>query len=237
MAYFQTFANISYQFGNGEDAVAFPDLSAYVDLIDRVKDSIGFYEEFFVMEGDRPDQLSQRLYGSPNYYWLFFLMNDHIREQGWPLTERALKAKMKKEFKNTTLTTRESLAGKLKVGQSIIGSGSGGTGTIINRRLDFGQLIVQTDDTFISNEVITSGSESVTLTAQSDEFNSIIHYENAAGKQRDTSPFSTPSAELTPITHLEFFRSENEKLKKIKVPKGDAVFELVSSFTEEMINA
>ena len=237
MSYFQTFSTIPYQFGNSEKEVAFPDLSSYVDLIDRVKDSLGFYQEFFIMEGDRPDQLSQRLYGTHNYYWLFFLMNDHIREQGWPLTERALKARMKKEFRYTTLTTKESLTGKLKVGQTIVGSGSGGTGKIVKRRLDFGQLIVETDDTFISNEVIVSGDGSVTLSGQSDEFNSVIHYVDGEGNQRDTSPFETPSALLTPVTHIEFFRSENEKLKKIKVPKGDVVFELVSSFTEEMINA
>ena len=236
MSYFQTFSTIPYQFGNAENTAAFTDLSAYVDLIDRVKDSLGFYEDFFIMEGDRLDQFSQRLFGSPNYYWLFFLMNDHIREQGWPLTERALKAKMKKRFSHTTLTTRQSLSGKLKVGQTIVGSGSGGTGRIINRRLDFGQLIIETDDTFLNSEVITSGSESVTLVGQSTEYNSIIHYVDAAGNQRDTSPFSTPSALLTPVTFLEFFRQENEKLKKIKVPKGDVVFELVSSFTEEMFN-
>ena len=76
MSYFQTFSTIPYQFGNAEKQVAFPDLSSYVDLIDRVKDSLGFYQEFFIMEGDRPDQLSQRLYGTPNYYWSFIKKNN-----------------------------------------------------------------------------------------------------------------------------------------------------------------
>lgn len=251
MAYFQPFPDIAYQFGNSEKSVAFPDLTAYVDMVDRLKDNLAFYSEYYVQEGDRPDQVSTILYKTPNYYWTFYLMNDHIREQGWPLTERQLKIKAKKEFPNTTLTTSNELTNKLKVGTVIKGLGSGATGTIIHRRLDFGQLIVETTDTFQAGEVITAEndtSQSVQIRAQSEEFNATAHYIAANGRIRDVEPYNVNNfggglgiggynGTFAIVTFIDELREQNNNLKRIKVPRPDVVFDITNTFTDEMLNA
>lgn len=251
MTYFGPFPTVPYQFGNAEEVVAFTDLTAYVEIVDRLKDNLAFYEEYFILEGDRADQISSKLYGTPNYYWVLYLMNDLIREKGWPLSERQLKKKAAQEFPNTTLTTTNSLTGVMKENTPIIGLGSSAVGTIIHRRLDFGQLIVRTSDTFQKGEVISStsgvvGTETVQIRAQSEEYNAISHYEDATGRHRDVNPYDASifgdpetggyNGSFAPVTFIEQMRKENEDLKKIKVPKPDVVFEIANTFTDEMLN-
>lgn len=85
MAYFKNFPIIKYKFGNNEESVFFKDASIYVDLIDQVSDNVSVYTNFNIIDGERPDTLSYKLYGTSDYYWTFFLLNEKLRESGWPL--------------------------------------------------------------------------------------------------------------------------------------------------------
>ena len=58
MSYFTNYPTVNYRFGNESTAVAVQDIGAYIDLIDRVKDDISFYQEYNLRDGDRPDQVS-----------------------------------------------------------------------------------------------------------------------------------------------------------------------------------
>lgn len=64
MSYLQYFREIPYPF-NGSTQVKFQDISQYADIIDSIKDEITAYTEYYVLEGDRPDNLSQKLYRNP----------------------------------------------------------------------------------------------------------------------------------------------------------------------------
>ena len=105
--FFKNYPQTLYKFGTETSLTAIQDLSAYVDLIDQVKDNINFYQEYTILDGDRPDTLSSKLYGSIAYYWTFFLLNDSIRQQGWPLTAQEIRAKAAVDYPNTTVTTRD----------------------------------------------------------------------------------------------------------------------------------
>ena len=56
--YFENFPTVSYQFGVKLPAVAYQNLTAYVDIIDQIKDNIAFYRNYYIQEGDRPDPVS-----------------------------------------------------------------------------------------------------------------------------------------------------------------------------------
>jgi hypothetical protein len=82
MSYFTNYPTVNYNFGNEIINTSVQDIGAYIDLIDRVKDDISFYEEYNLRDGDRPDQVSNDLYGSPDYYWTFYLLNDELKRRG-----------------------------------------------------------------------------------------------------------------------------------------------------------
>jgi hypothetical protein len=145
MSYFRNFPLVNYNFGDEVQPNVFQNLSAYVDLIDQVAEDASFYQQYTIVDGERPDTLSYKLYDATEYYWTFYLLNDRIRQQGWPLTYQSLQSDSKKFYPNTTLTTDESLHGEFFAGDVVVTapfSNPGFKGKIIEKRMDVGQLVV-----------------------------------------------------------------------------------------------
>ena len=93
MPYFKNYPKIRYPFGGQSSTAITQDIGVYIDLVDRAKDDGAFYTEYSIKNGDRPDTVSQDLYGTPDYYWTFFLMNDDVKLRGWPLSNQAITKK------------------------------------------------------------------------------------------------------------------------------------------------
>lgn len=151
MSYFKNYPTTNYKFGNETTSTQVQDIGAYVDLIDRVKDDVSYYEEYNLRDGDRPDQVSNYLYGSPDYHWIFYLLNDELKRRGWPLTRSRISDKAKEEYPNIVFTTRANLSEQFLAGSNIEGQSSGVTGNILRRRPDMGQIIIEktpTNETF-----------------------------------------------------------------------------------------
>lgn len=240
MLYFNNFANISYNFGNEPDPVAFQNISLYADIIDQIKDNITFANLHTIQEGFRPDQVSIQLYGTPLHYWTFYLLNDNLREQGWPLPNQELITYVQKSFPNTTITTRESFATKFKIGQTITGNTSGQSGKIIRRNLDLGQIIVEGNVSFTAGgETFTSTNssgdlETLVAVSSESEYLSESYYVDGTETIVDIDPTVGPGALLTGKTHQDVYYSVNESLKQIKVIKPDLINGIVTSFKKSL---
>lgn len=238
MSYFNVFPDVPYRFGDELTDDIFQNISVYATIVDEIKDNVAFYQDYYIKEFERSDQLSYKLYNTPNYYWTFYLMNNNIRERGWPLNNRDIMAKAKKEYNLTTLTTRTPLVGRFKIGQTITGNTSGATATIDHRHLDLGQLVVKNiSGSFITGETISSVNENaevetIILTSSSLEYLAAHHYENAAGEYVDIDPTIGPGALLTEITYLDRLVASNEELKTIKIIKPSAIIPIVKTFRE-----
>ena len=98
--YFNNFPKVDYRFGNQSTTNVFQHLGTYVDVIDQVKDYSVYYQSFNIRNGERPEQLSYSLYRDTDYYWTFYLLNDHIRESGWPIRDADVYAKAQKYYPN-----------------------------------------------------------------------------------------------------------------------------------------
>ena len=150
-AYFKPFRKIRYDFGDEKSGNLMQDLTQYVDLIDQVKGNVSFYEDYTIPTGERPDTLSFKLYGTTDYYWTFFLLNDSMRESGWPINNEDIEALAKKSYPHRVITTNDDLATtpyNFPVGTQIIGNESGTIGNIIKRNLSLGQIIVDTENSY-----------------------------------------------------------------------------------------
>ncbi len=238
MHFFKNFPKVTYKFGTEASTVAFSDLTAYVDIIDQIKDEIGFYTYYEIYEGERPDHISSRFYNTPNYYWTFYLLNDKLRDQGWPLSNTQILAKANREYPDIVLTTRTNISAdtNLVVGGVIEGGTSGTIGTVIHRDINLGQITVRSDNTWQAGESIifrSTGGTIITvctLHASSKEINATHHYVDGNEDYADIDPLSGPGAGITPVTNLDFLYNENDKLKSIKVIKPAIINDVVSSF-------
>lgn len=68
------------------------DIFRFVDVNERLLSSFLQYEQVSILDGERPDQLSYRLYGDERFYWTFFIVNDSLKAglKAWPLSTHAL---------------------------------------------------------------------------------------------------------------------------------------------------
>lgn len=237
--YFSSFPFIVYEFGSEKQLTAFQDISAYVEVVDQIKDNVNFYTLQQVADNERPDTLSQRLYGTPTLYWTFFLMNDHIRESGWHLNNQELDDFIKRYYPLTTIVTRDSLTGKMLPGQTITGVTSGATATIKSRRLDFGQLnVIPNQGTFIAGELIQTQINDVINTVQVqsvvEQFNAVQAWRDSDGSEIDVDPSVGTTGFEVPVTFYERMVEQNDALKTIRVIKPVAVNTVRSAFKDAL---
>ena len=239
MLYFNDFPDVAYKFGDEVDETIFQNISVYAEVIDQIKSEVTFLNTFTIQEGFRPDQVSQILYDTPLHYWTFYLLNDDIREQGWPLIRHEFEEYIKKAFPNTTLTTRDSaLVSKFKVGQTVTGNSSGASGKIIRRNIDLGQLIIEGIVNFrqagetISSTNSSGDVESMIVVSSTKEFQSASHYVDGNNKIVDIDFTVGPGGLLTEKTHEDVYFAVNESLRQITVVRPELINTLSSSFKQ-----
>ena len=236
--YFQYFPRTFYRFGNETTGDIFQNITIYADVIDQIKDNTTTYTDYYIQDDERPDQTSFNLYGNTNFHWTFYLMNNKLREQGWPLSRSNVLQYAQKKYPNKTITTRTrltSLTGFFKTGDIIEGRTSSATGEIQHRYLDLGQLVINvTSGTFQEGELLqmSGTSDTVSVHSISDEYLSAHHYEDGNKVITDIDPTVGPGALLNEVTYLDRVHSENDNLKQIRVIKPSLIIDVVNSFRE-----
>jgi hypothetical protein len=169
MGYFANFPLKTYNFGDNEDEVLFENLSAYIDIIDEIKDDVNYYELIDITDGDRPDTLSYKLYGTTAYYWTFFLMNEPIRKGGWPLKQQELFDVIKSKYPHQVVYSEDPMVNStdadypswFNVGDLAIqgaASNPSAKGIVVERNLDLGQIVVKPLREVDGVQLLTAGS-------------------------------------------------------------------------------
>lgn len=70
-------------------------------IADSAFDYITYFNKYVILDGERPDQVSQKLYGTPKYDWLILLTNNMIsRYDNWPLSEYDLRKHVEDKYEN-----------------------------------------------------------------------------------------------------------------------------------------
>tara|TARA_R110000737_G_scaffold7175_4_gene21665 strand:+ start:3113 stop:5941 length:2829 start_codon:yes stop_codon:yes gene_type:complete len=92
MSFFEQFPKLKYDTNQDGIQNNLTDIFRYVDVIEGAVDNLYAYSYTEVADGERPDQLSQRLYGTPDYYWSFFITNDRLKNglTDWPKSSNEL---------------------------------------------------------------------------------------------------------------------------------------------------
>ena len=236
MSYFRGFPTTFYKFGDEKTDDVFRNIAIYADVIDQIKTNLTAYENYNIGPSERPDQSSYKLYGTVDYYWTFFMMNAKLREQGWPLSRRAVYDLGQSKYNQLILTTRTELTDRFKVGQIISGNISGHSGKIVHREIDLGQLYISSNTgDFTAGETIESTNssgvvETIVLNSTSIQANAAHHYENASGHNVDIDPRVGPGAGISEVTWLERLINENDELTRIRVIRSQNIKEVSEAF-------
>lgn len=201
MAFFQQFPKTEFDFlGNGI-TTRITDVFRFVKADDVFLDDMSTYQYYQIPNGERPDIVSEILYGTPAYYWTFFIVNEHLKTglSGWPMGPTEFDDYMNLEYSGVVIDTepvivrgsdgqiteyRNSLAGKYSIGETISGSTSMASGILKEKNLEMSQLIIRNvSGNFRPSEFIV-GSSSASIVTSSQVYSwrdAPHHYEDANG--------------------------------------------------------
>lgn len=257
--YFRNFPIIKYRFGDNEQDVFFQNISLYVNLFEKIKDEVTYYTEIEIIDGERPDTLSYRLYGTVDYYWTFYFLNEKIQESGWPVTLDREYEMIREYYPNWVLTTQARFAQFFPVGQ-VVNHNVGIKSTVIKTDPTLGQIYLRPSNIFTPSGAVLNDLQVANFmlaTTQlsyiedgtgvlrtvgevvdvSREYEAIHHYENLNGEYVDINPFEqgfdngTDSRDgLVRVTWESRFKQRNDDLKKITVLRPNVVNRVAGEF-------
>jgi hypothetical protein len=88
--FFSNYPKIQYDLYRNGSSVELTDICrAAIINSELVSDNATNYTYYDIFDGDRPDTVSYKIYGTVDHYWTFFLINDHLRSglnAQWPLS-------------------------------------------------------------------------------------------------------------------------------------------------------
>ena len=100
MSFFSQFPKISYDINANGIKTEITDMFRHVDVRDGFIDNISTYTWYEILEGERPDVVSNRLYGTPDYYWTFFVVNETLKQglNTWPKSYRQFELMLEQDY-------------------------------------------------------------------------------------------------------------------------------------------
>lgn len=101
MAYFNKFPKMMYDLNADGNLNLVPDIFRRVKVRNKIKDNISLLDKYDVGEGESPETIAYKLYGSTEYFWVVCLMNNIVnRFYDWPLDEYVFQEYCKDKYDN-----------------------------------------------------------------------------------------------------------------------------------------
>lgn len=106
--YFASFPIIYYEFQIGDERVlkVIRDVTVNVRIRKEILENVTLFDEYDIIEGETPEIVAAKVYGSPVYHWVIMLCNqryDYLND--WPLTSSAFESYVNDKYPNTTGAT------------------------------------------------------------------------------------------------------------------------------------
>lgn len=201
MSFFRQFPKIQYDFQDNGIDTRIIDIFRFVKADDRYLDDLSTYSFYQIQNGDRPDIVSNLLYGTPDYYWTFFVINEQLKTglSGWPMSTEQFEDYMTTEYDGIVIETypvivrdgdgiitdhRNSFAERFQLNETVTGILSGATGIVKAIDVQKSQLVLRdVDGVFQENELVRGNTtlDEVTSYRVWDYRDAPHHYEDDDG--------------------------------------------------------
>lgn len=256
MSFFRQFPKIGYDFQLNGIKQNVVDIFRHVKPIEEFVDNYTEYTFYNVENGQRPDILSEILYGTSQYYWTFFVINDFLHDgyRAWPMSQEDLHEYIEEEYNGYAIVTRveagasNTIAGKYQIGEVIQGNTSGAQGKLYRKNIDLNQLIVRNmSNTFayeVDEAIQGNTSNDVVVASQVFKYADAPYYyylTSDAKKRPQTNALHIKGAkhgdgELSYQTYRQYEYELNEQRSQIKIIDPNYVGQFAKTF-ENLLNA
>lgn len=197
MSFFSQFPKIEYDYTGQGSYLKVADLFRSARPQGNFIDNPTLYKKYNVLNGDRPDVVSYKLYGTSQYYWTFFVINDFLHDgiAAWPMSQEDLSEYLANNYSGQVIETRptivrnsdglvtdyrDSLSGRFNIGETLNASTSSASGTLVRKDADLSQLVIRdiTGGTF-KGDYLSQVTEFITGATSGDQVASYQVYDYA----------------------------------------------------------
>jgi len=242
--YFKNFQKIDYDVRGNGFTQKLTNITQFAKLGSKLLDDISLYTYYTIGDSERPDSVSYKLYGTTDYYWTFFLINQNLINayNDWPKNSSSLKEFAEEKYPNfagissVVSNSFDPIAGKFEIGETITGGVSGATAKITGKYPTDGYITFKVlTGTFIESGEGLYGqttndflnTQSIVRTAYAPKY----WIDDASGERTNRRTAGT-----SPYTFYNYEYDENIRKSQIKVLKKKYVAEVARVFSREMKN-
>ena len=234
--YFKNIKNVTIDVDGSGNVDILKDLTAKAKVSDALINNAGFYQTVEVIDGERPDHLSQRLYGSDIYHWTFLLLNPQIKNiwDDWPMKYSQLVEYCTNKYQYLAADTDDDLNNKFILNETVQGQVSSALGKVKEIHVNMGYVVIEkTTGTFtVTGETIygVDSQDSVACNfIKSQAYAPHHHVNDSTGDWVIRSSSGT-----TPFTYIDYESAVTEQNRNIKVIKPLHITTIANQFAEVM---
>ena len=180
MSFFRQFPLTTYDLQKTGALMRITDLFRNVTSPQIKLDPTIAYTDYQIINGARPDVVSQLLYGDPDYYWTFFIINDSLKSghASWPMSDGQMEAYLTQEYDGystiqmSDTDTHNTLLPNLTAAATTVATTAGGdldfasnTQYVIDQATTASRQVMKYDPYMQQLWIINSGSSDTFTTA------------------------------------------------------------------------
>ena len=233
--YFGSIRNVAIDVDGSGNLDSLKNLTAKAIFSDELINNAGFYQTIEVIDGERPDHLSQRLYGNSNYHWTFLLLNPQIKNiwDDWPMSASQLIEYCTNKYQYLAADTDTDLNNKFQIGETVTGSVSGATGIIKEIHVNMGYVVIEkTAGTFTETgetiQGLTSTDAAVANFIKSQAYAPHHHIDGSSNWVKRAA------AGTTAYSYIDYESAITEQNRQLKVIKTEHIMTVVNKLRKVM---
>lgn len=224
--YFQYFPTIKYDAFNDGKGIEITNIFRTVKLKKELLDDVTLYTYYDINDGERPDVVSMRNYGTTDYYWTFFVVNDFLADGfvAWPKSTYDMNAYIDHKYDGMIITFSDDISNKYQIGETITGLQSGASCIVLAKDATMKQVYTKTiTGTFSDGELALGQTSGSFATVHS----SVLHKDAPHHYELDGVIVNADVVGAIPITYYEYENDINDKKTKIRIIRPQYVSRVV----------
>jgi len=234
--YFKNIKNVAIDVDGSNNFDKLKNLTAKAKVSNALINNAGYYQTVEVIDGERPDHLSKRLYNTDDYHWTFLLLNSHLKNiwDDWPMKYSQLVEYCTEKYQYLAADTDDDLNNKFTLGEVVTGSVSNATGTLKEIHVNMGYLVIEklTGTFTITGETVNgvSSADSVTCNfIKSQAYAPHHHVDDSTGAWVPRRLAGT-----TAYSYIDYESAVTEQNRNLKVIKPEHISSVAREFISIM---
>ena len=234
--YFKNIQNVNIDVDGSGNLDKLKNLTAKAKVSASLLSNAAYYQTIAVIDGERPDHLSQRLYGSSQYHWTFLLLNPQIKNiwDDWPMKFSQLVEYCTNKYQYLAADTDADLNNMFIIGETVQGSVSSALGVIKEIHVNMGYIVIEkTSGTFtITGETINGITSSNSVPCnfiKSQAYAPHHHTDDSTGEW-----VPRRAAGTTVFSYIDYESAVTEQNRNLKVIKPENISDVARQFARAM---